>query len=88
MTEFLYISKPQLRHHLGTFFLGFNADAPDMLDACASHIIGNEKQMQQAEAMRCPHCNEIRIDDIRVERGQECSFCKETFEPVAQGGAV
>ena len=81
----IYISKSQLRHHLQTYFVGMT-DA--MADACTSHVFGNEKAIQQAEAMRCPHCHEIRIDDIRVERGQECSFCKETFEPVAQGGAV
>ena len=84
VTEYLYISKQQLRHHLETFL---PLPGP-VLDACTSHVFGNEKAIQQAEAMRCPHCHEIRIDDIRVERGQECSFCKETFEPVAQGGAV
>lgn len=72
--EMLTISKSQLRHHLETFF---DVAPSKLLDDCTDHVFNGEKQIQEAEAMRCQHCNEIRVGDLRVQRGQECAFCKD-----------
>ena len=76
--ESLTITKAGLRRHLATYLA---TNAPDMLltetelDQCVSHIFVNELMIQQAEASRCPECENVRPGDDRVAAGMKCGVC-------------
>ena len=45
-------------------------------EALSVHLAGNLAMKMQAEALRCPECGEIRMDDDGPKNGCTCAVCK------------